>query len=70
MGGTGKVEEVVKNAHNVRPLAQGRTDTMTSNNAAFSKKPGVDLSKSPNPRDWWGNRPDQAEVSPPRVPDL
>ncbi len=66
-GGTGTVESVVAASNSRSELENGREQTIVANIAAHGKKPAVDLSKSPNPRDWWGNRPKLPEVQPPAL---
>jgi hypothetical protein len=67
IGTKGSVMDVVEATNNRTALNQGREKTVADNQLAFNRKPSPDMSKSPDPRTWWGNRPRQPEVAPPAL---
>ncbi len=66
-GQHGSAEEVVAATNDWGALKDGRNKSVADAKSGFAKMPKPDLSKSPNPRDWWGNRPGKPEVFPPAV---
>jgi hypothetical protein len=67
IGVSGSVNDVLNATNNLGALKQGHNKTIADSKQAHTKKPQPDLSKSPNARDWWGNRPHLPEVQPPAV---
>lgn len=67
LNGSGKLVDVLNRTNMQVTLEKNRNQSVDDNKLAFNYGPQPDLAKSPNPRDWYGNRPFQKEVEPPGI---
>jgi hypothetical protein len=71
--GIGTLRYVLALTDNQLKLLTNREQNIKVNQQAYGARPGPNPNpnvKGPNPRDWWGNRPRQADVRPPGLKDL
>lgn len=70
IGKSGSIEDVLEASSDLTKLNERRNGTVIDSKVAHGKRPTPDLSNSPDPRSWWGNRPYQKDVQPPGLRTL